>query len=130
MLRMKKQLGALVLVAGLCAPAVWGQQNDPQASAPTQPITPANTSSKESSESGDTSGAAPAGMVADARPLTGAEQYTLGSEPGQRSFFLASIHFREIADSNSTSTPGGSEFNSASLLSGEALLKRQIENGA
>lgn len=126
MARMNRQFGALVLAVGLSASMAWAQQKDPRASAPDKPVPPiGDSSSKTPPATGDASGAVPAGMVPDNRPVTGAEQFTLGSGGGQRSYVLARVHFREIADSNSTSTPGSAtNFDSASLLNGELTLKR------
>lgn len=121
MARRNKQVGALLLALGLCATAAWTQQKDPRVNAPVQPVSPAGESpSKGSADSSNP--AIPAAVVSDNRPLSGAEQFGLGTGAGQRNILLMGFQFREVADSNSTSTTSGSSWDSASLLTGNVAL--------
>jgi hypothetical protein len=68
-------------------------------------------------------------MMPDNRPLSGAEQYGLGTPSGRRSTLGGSVQFRESADTNSTSAPGGStDIRSASYLTGNFALHRLWRN--
>ncbi len=125
MLRMNKQLWALLLVLGLWVSAAWTQQKDPQGP-PSQPVAPLRESpSKDSSGAANAAGAAPAGTatVPDNRPLSSVEQYGLGSEGTRRNIFLMGFQFREIGDTNSSNTSSGTDIDSASLLSGNIALR-------
>lgn len=124
MVRRSKPVWILIVVLGVCTALAWAQQPDPRVGSPSQPISPLkDSSSKASADAGD-SGAAPAGMVPDNRPLTGAERYGLGTPSSRRNILGGSVQFREVADTNSTSSPGGStDIESASYLSGNFALR-------
>jgi hypothetical protein len=81
------------------------------------------SSSKTSADAGGPYTPSQKTITPDTRPLSGAEQFTLGSEGGRRSM-VANFHFREIADTNSSSKPTGSTTDSASLLSGDFSVQR------
>jgi len=117
MIRRNKQVVALLFALGLCAPAAWTQQKDPRV----QPISPAGESSNKGAAD-SSNPAVPAATVSDDRPLSGAEQFGLGTSAGQRNILLMGFQFRELADSNSTNTTSGSSWDSASLLTGNVAL--------
>ena len=119
-----KQLVRLLflMVVVLCALPAWSQQKDPRVNQPVQPLP--GVSSGESSSNGSPNAAGDqAGrdnaMKPDTRPLTGAEQFSLGSAGGGRNILNLNIRFRELADSNSNSSGTGTDWISASVLNGD-----------
>jgi len=125
MVRRSRRVWILIIALGVCTASGWTQQGDPRVSSPSQPLPPLKDSSSKASTDTSDSGAAPAGIVPDNRPLSGAEQYGLGTPSGRRSTLGGSVQFRESADTNSTSTPGGStDIQSVSYLTGNFGLRR------
>jgi hypothetical protein len=116
----KQLVGALLMVA-LCALPAWSQQKDPRLNQPVQPL-PGVSSGESSSKGSPNAAGDQAGRddatKPDTRPLSGAEQFSLGSALGRSTTFL-NLHFRETADSNGASTGSGTDWASASLLSGD-----------
>ncbi len=114
----------LIIALGVCTAPGWAQQGDPRVSTPSQPVPPLSDSSSKADADASSPAAAPAGMVPDNRPLSGAEQYGLGTPGGRRNILGGSVQFREMADTNSTSAPGGStETESASYLTSNFALR-------
>ncbi len=131
MVWINKNAGALLIALTVCAYPAWPQQpqqpqqKGPEANAPVQPY-PAGeeSSSKTGTDAGSPYTPSQKSITPDTRPLSGAEQFTLGSEGSHRSHMVASFHFLEIADTNGSSKPTGSTTNSVSLLSGDFGVQR------
>ena len=124
--RCLRQIGTLSVVMALCATAGWAQEKE-SSDTPTQPVLPlpgGESSSKASPAADKPSARGATAPSPDTRPLTGAEELTLGSLGGRRSYVISSLHFQQFADSNSTIAPGVSNFESASFLSGGLALQR------
>jgi len=131
MVWINKNAGALLIALAVCAYPAWPQQpqqpeqKGPEANAPVQPY-PASeeSSSKTGADAGSPYTPSQKSITPDTRPLSGAEQFTLGSEGRRRSYMVANFHFLEIADTNSSSQPTGSTTDSVSLLSGDFSVQR------
>lgn len=115
-----------ILALALCAPAASAQQPDPRVNppvAPDQPLLTGESSSKE----GPTAPAIEPGeeaMTPDTRPLSGAEQFTLGEMGRARNYFLPSFESFEAVDTNSHITATQSDILSMTSLIGRIALRR------
>lgn len=113
----------LVMVVPFALPA-WAQQKDPRLNQPVQPLPGVSSGESSSKTSPNAAGDQANAMKPDTRPLSGAEQFSLGSMGGGRNLLFMNAQFREIADSNSTGTGGsGNVWDSASLVSGAIGIK-------
>lgn len=124
MFQEKQTLWALILAGALCALPVFAQQKDPRLQ-PLAPISGSESSSKASPDGASPPASPNAQMTPDNRPLSGAQQFSLGTPSGGRNIFNLNLHFKELADSNPTSNGTGTDWDSASLLSGEIGLTHQ-----
>ncbi len=119
----------LIIAFAACTAPAWTQQDDPRVSAPSQPLPPLKDSSSRMNADASDPGAVPAGIVPDNRPLSGAQQYGLGTPGVRRNILGGSVQFRETADTNSTSAPGGSsDIQSASYLTGNLAVRHLWRN--
>jgi hypothetical protein len=107
----------LVMVA-LCALPAWSQQKDPRLNQPVQPLPGVSSGESSSKGSPNAAGDQANAMKPDTRPLSGAEQFSLGSPGGGRSILTLNIRFRELADSNNSSGTG-TDWTSASVVNGD-----------
>jgi len=116
------RLLVVVMVVTLCVPAAWAQQKekDPRLNPPIQPV--GESSSKTPAE-GSPPAAAPA-LTPDQRPLSGVEDFSLGSFGG-RSFLTAGLNVFQRMDSRSNSVPGsGTDVNGATSVFGTVALNK------
>ena len=124
-MKTKQLLCALVLVAAVvCVPAAWPQQKDPRVNPPATPYPPLSPG-ESSSTTSSTPGAAPAPQAPDKRPLTGVEDFTLGSSSGKRSYIVPSLRVDSRADTNSSNRPDVSrQWNDVSTFLGRVSLEK------
>src|SRR5713226_4735372 len=123
MAQRKQLVRALFLVmVVLCALPARSQQQDPRVNQPVQPLPGVSSGESSSKGSPNAAGDQANAPKPDTRPLSGAEQFSLGSALGRSTTFL-NIHFRETADSNGASAGSGTNWDSASLLSGDMGAK-------
>lgn len=116
----------------ILALAVWvgaasAQQKDPRVNPPAaaqQPLPSKESSSKASQEGSSTAATEASSATPDSRPLSGAEQFTLGQMGRTRSYILVSGDFFETADSNSDVKGSGTNFDIVSSFAGRVELHR------
>lgn len=109
-----KQLRAVAWIAGLAlvlSPALPAQQKekDPRVN---PPVTPAGESTSRAPDAAMPTGAAPAQDVSpDSRPLTGAEEFSLGVLNGGRSFLIPTFRITQGFDMRSNQPDLGHQTN-------------------
>jgi len=116
-----------ILALALSAGGAWAQQKDPRVNppaAPQQPLPTGESSSKASQQGSGTPAEETSSATPDTRPLSGAEQFTLGQMSKTRSYLLASGNFSESADSNSDLKGNSTNFTTVSSFSGHMELHR------
>ncbi len=117
-----------MLALSLCVTAASAQQKDPRLNPPFAPLQPLSADESSSKAPGaNSTGAAPdaAQTRRDSRPLSGAEQGTLGSGSGARNFLLSSFHFYAGGDTNPQSIGNNSAPTAQTTVGGELALHRQ-----
>src|SRR5712692_4183284 len=112
-----------ILALALSVGAAWAQQKDPRVNPPAAPQQPESTS-KASQEGPGTPATETSSATPDSRPLSGAEQFTLGQMGKTRSYVLVSGDFFETADTNSGVNGSATNFDTASSFTGHIELHR------
>ncbi len=106
----------LALAFALCVPATRAQESPP--------VAPEQPGSRAPQDRTNTPPAAPLEVTSDTRPLSGAEQFTLGQMAKTRNYVLVSGDFYETADSNAGVNGSGTNFDIVSSFSGHIELHR------
>jgi len=117
---------SVILGLTLCVPAVRGQRPDPQSNPPLQPLQPDSPP-----PAGEITGTAPGQTLPrpetqatpDTRPLSGAEQFTLGQMGKRRNYLLTNFDFFQSADTNPIVSPQP-RLDTESTLFGYLALRR------
>src|SRR5712691_1891231 len=112
-----------ILALTLSVGAAWAQQKDPRVNPPAAPQQPEGTS-RASQEGPGTPATGTSTATPDSRPLSGAEQFTLGQMGKTRSYVLVSGDFFESADTNSGVNGSATNFDTASSFTGHIELHR------
>jgi len=112
-----------ILALALSVGAAWAQQKDPRVNPPAAPQQPENTS-KASQEGPGTPATGTSTATPDSRPLSGAEQFTLGQMGRSRNYVLVSGDFFESADTNSGVNGSGTNWDTVSSFAGHIELHR------
>lgn len=116
-----------MLALALSVGAAWAQQKDPRVNppaAPQQPLPNKESSSQTSQEGSSTPATETSPATPDSRPLSGAEQFTLGQMGKTRSYVLVSGDFFESADTNSGVNGSGTNWDTVSSFTGHIELHR------
>ncbi len=126
MTKFHKTFWPTILGLALCIPAAWAQQKDPRSLHPQAPYPPLSSmqSNQAPEESSSVAADDPKLAEPDQRPLSGTEEFTLGSSRSGRSYLLPSFQFLQFVDTNPGSTIGDSELDKATLLRGSLALQR------
>ena len=116
---------AAFIAFAVCAPIAWAQKADSRSNSSNAPLPPLNlaTSSAQASMQVSTQ-PEQADATADTRPLSGAEQFTLGESPTRHSYLLPSVDFRSQADTNGASSLGSGQLVSQNSILGTLALQR------
>lgn len=107
---------AAVLLTSVCAPLLSAQEADKSPKPAARAYAPIGESSGNQSEE-----VAPV-VLADTRPLTGAQVPTLGSPELQHSYWVPGIQYGNVAKSSSTLDRTVSNWNSTSYVAGNVSL--------
>ncbi len=111
-----------ILSLTLCLPVAWAQQKDPRVN---PPVTPVGESSSKAPESTTSAPAAvpAAAQEPDTRPLTGVEDFSLGSLNSGRSFLVSGVRITQGFDSNHNLAQGSSRFSHQTNVNGSVQLQ-------
>jgi hypothetical protein len=112
-----------VLTLALCLPVAWAQQKDPRVNPPVAPVGESSSKAPESTTSAPAPAPAPA-QQPDTRPLTGVEDFSLGSPGGGRSYLVPSFRITQGFDTNNLDQAGSSNFNHQSNVNASVQLQR------
>jgi hypothetical protein len=116
---------AAAIALTMCDSIAWAQQADSRSNSSNAPLPPLNlaTSSAQVSVQAPTQ-PAQADTIPDTRPLSGAEQFTLGEIPNKHSYLLPSVDVRSQADTNGASSFGSGQLVSQNSILGTLALQR------
>lgn len=125
---LRRSLAAVLVSFSLSICGALGQQKQAGPSSPVAPYTPLDarsnpnqTDGKESSPSA--TDAVP--MASDKRPLSGAQELTLGHVPTSHSFLLPSLLYAQILDTNVLGSADAPKRGVLSTMMGRLVLRRE-----
>jgi hypothetical protein len=118
----------MILALALFAPAAWAQQPDPRVNPPIPPDqlapAPAGKALPSLGPAGEPATELEKEVIPDTRPLSGAEQFTLGQMGKARNYLLPSFESFETIDTNPLIAGTKSDIISATSLIGRIALQR------
>jgi len=119
------QTCALPIFSLLCLLCLWLSVAGAQEDRRLKPLTPYGGGSDDNSAPAADDGYQE-GLTADTRPLSGAQDVTLGSSVRAKDYLVPSLRFVQMADSNALSqTSGSGELQAVSSFSGGLELQRK-----
>lgn len=104
-----------ILVTVLCLPAACSEQQGGQGDQSARPATPVPS---DSGAQAPKESQAPAAPPADARSFLGVQTFTPGRAGSMRSYFLPSLQFSEMSDSNFSVGSGRQKFETINTVAG------------
>ncbi len=128
MLAAHKCFGTLLISFTLFTSAAWSQQKGSGVTTPLAPYPALSSGDARSQDAGQDTNNGPTlegnPLTQDKRPLSGAQELTLGGVSKAHGFLLPSFQFTQGLDTNSFSSPGPSRREWLSTLAGHMALQK------